>query len=144
MELYEYKQNPHIRERLKPGLDSDKSLSFNERIGLKITSLVGTMAAAYIFALLSMISLPAAIASGSTIILVSWVAQTFLQLVLLPIIIVGQNIQAKKSERRALATYLDADAILHENREIQNHLRSQDEKLNKLEESLSRLKQGSR
>lgn len=138
MESYEYKQHPHVKERQNPRLDSDQSLKLNEKIGLKITSLVGTMAAAYIFALLSIISLPAAIASGNTIILVSWVAQTFLQLVLLPIIIVGQNIQAKKSERRAIATYLDADALLHETREIQKHLKTQDGKLDKLVEMLSR------
>lgn len=139
MEPYDYKQHPHVKLRLNPGIDSDKSLSLNEKVGLKITSLVGTMAAAYIFAFLSMISLPAAITSGNIIIIVSWVAQTFLQLVLLPIIIVGQNIQSKKSERRAVATYMDADALLHENSEIQKHLKAQDVKLDKLEEMLTRL-----
>ena len=56
---------------------------------------------AYLFALLALISLPAAIQSGQPIIIVSWIAQTFLQLVLLPIIIVGQNVQAAASDARA-------------------------------------------
>ncbi len=53
-------------------------------------------------------------------------AQTFLQLVLLPVIIVGQNIQAKAADERAIATYEDAGAILEEAKEIQTHLGVQD------------------
>ena len=56
---------------------------------------------AYLFAFLALISLPAAIQSHDPIIIVAWIAQTFLQLVLLPIIIVGQNIQAAASDARA-------------------------------------------
>ena len=56
---------------------------------------------AYVFAALALVSLPAAIISGSPIIIVGWIAQTFLQLVLLPVIIVGQNIQAAASDDRA-------------------------------------------
>ena len=48
------------------------------------------MWAAYIFAGIALISLPAAIRSGDSLVIVAWVAQTFLQLVLLSIIMVGQ------------------------------------------------------
>ena len=67
------------------------------------------------------------------------VAQTFLQLVLLPVIIVGQNLQAAESEKRAIATYEDAGAILEEAREIQNHLSSQDKALNHLIDRIEQL-----
>ena len=90
------------------------------------------MWAAYVFFGLTLVSLPAAIASGNTLVIVSWVAQTFLQLVLLPIIIVGQNIQAKSSDERAIATYEDAGAILEEAKEIQSHLGAQDDALEHL------------
>ncbi|HEX9019527.1 MAG TPA: hypothetical protein VF806_10080 [Anaerolineaceae bacterium] len=73
----------------------------NTRLALLITRLVGSMWCAYLFALLALISLPAAIRSHDPIIIVAWVAQTFLQLVLLPIIIVGQNVQAASSDARA-------------------------------------------
>ena len=56
---------------------------------------------AYAFALLALISLPSALSSGNSIIIIGWIAQTFLQLVLLPIIIVGQNVQAAASDGRA-------------------------------------------
>ncbi len=71
---------------------------FNTNIAVLITKYVGSMWCAYIFALIALISLPAAITSHDPLIMVSWVAQTFLQLVLLPIIIVGQNVQAAASE----------------------------------------------
>ena len=73
----------------------------NTRMAVSITRLVGSMWCAYLFALLALISLPAAISSHSAIIIVAWIAQTFLQLVLLPIIIVGQNVQAAASDARA-------------------------------------------
>ena len=63
---------------------------FNQKLALKITNAVSTMWAAYIFAGIALISLPAAIRSGDSLVIVAWVAQTFLQLVLLSIIMVGQ------------------------------------------------------
>ncbi|MGB8214031.1 MAG: hypothetical protein WCE68_10780 [Anaerolineales bacterium] len=74
---------------------------FNTRVAVTITKSVGSMWCAYVFALLALISLPAAIASHDPVIIVSWIAQTFLQLVLLPIIIVGQNVQSAASDARA-------------------------------------------
>ncbi len=74
---------------------------FNTRVAVSITKSVGSMWCAYAFALLALISLPAAIQSHSAIVIVAWIAQTFLQLVLLPIIIVGQNVQAAASDARA-------------------------------------------
>jgi len=62
---------------------------------------VGSMWCAYVFAAIALIGLPGAIAQG-TLGIVQWIAQTLLQLVLLPIIIVGQNVQAAASDKRAL------------------------------------------
>jgi hypothetical protein len=78
---------------------------FNNRVALMVTKGVGTMWAAYAFALLTFISLPAAIASRSPIIIVAWIAQTFLQLILLPIIIVGQNVISASQDARAEADH---------------------------------------
>jgi hypothetical protein len=59
--------------------------------------------------------------------------------VLLPVIMVGQNLQAHESEKRAIATYDDAGAILEEAKEIQSHLSSQDVALNHLIDRLEAL-----
>jgi hypothetical protein len=66
---------------------------------------------AYVFALISLVALPAAIASHDPIIIVAWISQAFLQLVLLPIIIVGQNVQAEASDARALSDHETLIAI---------------------------------
>jgi hypothetical protein len=105
---------------------------FNTWLAVKVTNGVGTMWCAYAFAALALVSLPAAILSGNPVILVSWVSQTFLQLVLLSIIIVGQNVLAAASDKRAEATYEDADAVLHTALQIQDHLAAQDAEIEKI------------
>jgi hypothetical protein len=89
------------------------------------------MICAYVFILLAVYGLPTAIKAGPSG-LVLWCSSEFLQLVLLPIIIVGQNIQSKASDARAAQTYNDAEAILHEATELQKHLMAQDEVLSKI------------
>jgi hypothetical protein len=78
---------------------------FNKKLAAKITAMVSTMWCAYIFALIALISLPGAIKSGDTIIIVSWIAQTFLQLVLLSIIMVGQSVQSESVEQKINETH---------------------------------------
>jgi uncharacterized membrane protein len=95
----------------------------NTRLAVGITKVVGSMWCAYLFALIAIISLPAAIRSHDPIIIVAWIAQTFLQLVLLPIIIVGQNVQAATSDARAESdheTLLAIHTLTSEVHEIAN------------------------
>ncbi len=80
------------------------SLSLLDRVALFITAIVGTMWCAIVFTIIACISLPQAI-HGGTATTISWIAQTFLQLVLLSIIMVGQNLQSRHSELRADADY---------------------------------------
>ena len=72
----------------------------------KITSGVATMWCAYVFAAIALISLPNAIRTGDIITIVSWIAQTFLQLVLLSIIMVGQNAAAASVEQKITETHV--------------------------------------
>lgn len=76
--------------------------TFNTRVAEKITLLVSTMWCAYLFAAIALISLPAAIKSGSVVIIVAWIAQTFLQLVLLSIIMVGQQVAGAALEQKIM------------------------------------------
>ena len=85
---------------------------FNAKVALVITRSVGTMACAYFFAVIALISLPAAINSGQVIVIVAWIAQTFLQLVLLSIIMVGQSVQSAASDARAAKEFADTETIL--------------------------------
>jgi dolichyl-phosphate-mannose--protein O-mannosyl transferase len=84
---------------------------FNTWLAVIITRSVGTMWVAYIFAIIALISLPAAIQSGSVIVIIAWIAQTFFQLVLLPIIIVGQNVIQATNDARAEADHETLTAV---------------------------------
>jgi hypothetical protein len=67
--------------------------NFNEWLALKITKGVATMWCAYIFAILAVLGFP----YGSTSIpqYVQWFSQTFIQLTMLSIIMVGQDLLTK-------------------------------------------------
>src|ERR1700742_1460294 len=112
---------PKVREQLPRVVRFDpaeirKALrdveGFNAKLALVITRSVGTMACAYVFGVIAPISLPAAISSGQVIIIVAWIAQTFLQLVLLSIIMVGQTVQSAASDARAAKEFADTETIL--------------------------------
>jgi len=133
--IYEYVRHPRSQE-LREGhavrsidvrkVDHQNAIvRLNARIGLKVTLIVGTMWAAYLFTLLAFFALPSAIHQGTYYVVV-WLSSSFLQLVLLPIIIVGQNIQAAAADKRAEDTYKDAEAVLSEVERIQQHLEAQD------------------
>ena len=82
---------------------------FNGRLAVLITKSVGTMWAAYLFMIIALVSLPQAwnaFMHGDTVIGVSWLSQSFLQLVLLPIIIVVQNIISASQDARAEADHI--------------------------------------
>jgi len=135
--LFDYVPHPHMQQRQATGppkvaaaaakMHGQNALGrFNAKVGLRITLVVGTMWCAYAFTVLALVSAPTAFRSGDSLIIVAWIAQTFLQLVLLPIIIVGQNVQAAAADARAQATYDDAAAVLAEAKQIQAHLAAQD------------------
>jgi len=130
-------KHPRERSRVTTGpikthdqLRKDKlSHRINSYLAVKITGAVGTMWCAYLFALLALLSLPEVLRSGSLKDLVAWIAQTFLQLVLLSIIIVGQNISQVAADKRAEETFEDVTMSLDKAREIQSHLIDQDKEL---------------
>ena len=116
-QILEHIPHPHIEARKEFLKLREKPQSFNRWLAVKVTNAVGTMWCAYVFAIIAFISLPDAI-KGGTSSLIAWIAQTFLQLVLLSIIIVGQNVSAEKSDQQLDQTYKDAEALLHMNNEM--------------------------
>ncbi|HKT01741.1 MAG TPA: hypothetical protein VJT31_19625 [Rugosimonospora sp.] len=143
MGIYAHIPHPHIASRHAQGpvrvadqLPTGNPVSrFNTRVAVGVTRVVGSMWCAYAFALFDLISLPAAIRGGAAAI-VAWVAQTFLQLVLLSVIMVGQNVQAAAADKRSEATYHDASATLHEVAHVQEHLAAQDQLLTRIAEKI--------
>jgi len=84
---------------------------FNAKFAVLITRLVGTMWCAYLFAAIALIGLGPALKPGGEGI-IAWIAQTFLQLVLLSVIMVGQTVQSLAADARATNTFRDAETIL--------------------------------
>jgi hypothetical protein len=100
---------------------------FNAKLAVVITHAVGSMAMAYIFSVIALTSLPAILIEAGVltssdvpkfltkpglILIVAWIAQTFIQLVLLSIIMVGQDVQSIAADARAENTFKDTQAIL--------------------------------
>jgi DNA integrity scanning protein DisA with diadenylate cyclase activity len=137
---FHHQPHPRIAARTKAGppKSTDEHVGFNGRLALLLTTAVGTMWAAYVFAILALIALPSAL-GGGLLPLIQWVSQTFIQLVMLSVIMVGQNIVSRAADKRADMTYRDAEAIFHEAEQIQAHLKAQDDALNALLDKVQKL-----
>ncbi len=146
--IYDYARHPRIEERRASGPVKTRDMRLvnhpnifvrlNAKFGLRITLVVGTMWMAYVFTIIAFFALPDAIKQGTYFVIV-WLSSSFLQLVLLPIIIVGQNIQAKAADKRSEDTYKDGEAVLKESEEIQKHLLAQDEAISNILKRLETL-----
>jgi hypothetical protein len=96
--------------RLVKNIDVHPHQGFNRWLAVKVTNAVGTMWCAYAFAALALVVLPDAI-KGGTLTLVQWVSQTFIQLVMLSVIMVGQNVISAGQDARAEADHETLGAI---------------------------------
>jgi uncharacterized membrane protein len=132
-----HEPHPHTETRkLKaPPKVADEHIGFNGRLGAAITRSVGTMWAVY----------------NAIVIQVSWMAlatlgirqfakdpypfafllflSNIVQLLLMFVIMDGQQVLGQASHKLAVVTYQDAEATLHECLQMQKHLHAQDKAL---------------
>lgn len=80
------------------------------RLGVWITRGVGSMYCALMFVIIAIVATPGVFPAPVTAIAV-WTAQVLLQLVLLSVIMVGQNVQSVRSEQLIQETH---DAVMTE------------------------------
>jgi hypothetical protein len=113
----------HVHDHMPEGNDYQR---FNKKVAVAITQYVGTMTCFWMFCVLALCSLPSVLSGFSVfhgtfpawmvkisiIALVAWIAQTFLQLVLLPSIMVGQNLQNDAADARSSKTFEDVETVL--------------------------------
>ena len=113
----------HEEERAAGGL--------NETVAIWLTKSVGTMWTAYLFTLIAIVGLFAILGVFNPIIalLVAWASQTLIQLVLLPVIMVGQNVLGRKAELQADEAFKTTMSTYHDIEQIMQHLSAQDAEL---------------
>ena len=132
MSLYTAIRHPHshLRRKHGPVRLEHEHIGVNGRLAAWITARIGSMWTVYLCA------------GGTAIWMLLGSRQllgfdpypypfllfvgNLLQLLLIFVILLGQQILGRSADKRALQTYLDAEAILRDCEEIQNHLIAQD------------------
>jgi hypothetical protein len=86
---------------------------------------------AYLFAVLAFIGLFGLLGwlNPFVFLLTTWISQQFLQLVLLPVILVGQNVLSRKAELQADEQFHTTISTYHDIGQIMQHLSAQDAEL---------------
>jgi uncharacterized membrane protein len=137
--MTDFKHSPHPRLKERPPvppLTVDEHVGFNGRLGAAITRGVGTMWAFYIatafMGLWMILSEARVIAFDPYPFAFLLFLGNIVQLLLMFVILVGQQVLGASSDKRAVQTYQDAEAILHECLELQRHLTTQDQSLDSL------------
>jgi len=143
MENVEFVHHPHPhtekRKLQPPPKVADQHIGVNGRLGAAITRRVGTMWAFYVAA--------ATMATWMVLAGFAWgplhgidpypfafllFLGNIVQLLLMFVIMVGQQVLGAASDKRAVVTYQDAEAILHECLQMQEHLTAQDRALERM------------
>lgn len=140
--LYEHVRHPHKPINVAVLHKQEQTdAGFNTRLAVWLTMHVGTMQTAYSFVVLAIIGLLGilGILPPVIIVLIAWFSQTFLQLVLLPVISVGQNVLGRKAELMAEEQFQTTQKTYHDTEQMINHLSGQDVEL--LKQTAELLKQ---
>lgn len=137
-------QHPWIEERKfrRPARVRDQYVGLNGRIAAVITEGVGSMWAFYAATLFQLGWIGLAVLGVIRFDPYPFAFLLFLsslaQLVLMFVILVGQQVLGSAADQRSEQTFRDAEAVLHECRRLQRHLTAQDELIAKLSQVVER------
>jgi len=130
--LFPHEPHQHQPRNVNLVHETEQAASgFNTRLAVALTKWVGTMWTAYVFVLLAIVGLLGLLnlLNPITFLLATWVSQQFLQLVLLPVILVGQNVLSRKAELQADEQFHTTMSTYHDIEQIMQHLSAQDAEL---------------
>ena len=138
--LYPHNPHPHKPNNTN-AVHAQEQQGVNAKIAVLLTGLVGSMPTAYLFVLLAVIGLLGitGILPPVAAILIAWLSQTLIQLVLLPVIMVGQNVLNRKAEIQADEDFNINQKSFYDIEQVMQHLQAQDAELGKHTESLEKL-----
>jgi len=128
MLLFQHRKHPHELQNANALHKLEQEVSgINTKIAVALTRAVGTMPTAYIFAILAILGFPG---TGATpTMYVQWVSQTFIQLVMLPVLAVGQQVLGRHQEIMAEQQFKTTENTYHDIEQIIQHLSMQDSKI---------------
>lgn len=129
-----FHHEPHLHQPRNVNLIHEEERAaggFNEKVAIWLTKSVGTMWTAYTFAVIAIVGLFAILGVFTPIValLVAWASQTLIQLVLLPVIMVGQNVLGRKAELQADEAFKTTMSTYHDIEQMMLHLAAQDAEL---------------
>lgn len=142
MSLFKRELHPH--KPMNPNVLHELELmaaSFSQRVAIGLTKAVGTMACAYLFALLAIAGFPGLLGPFASQ-MVQWISQTFIQLVMLSVIMVGQSVLGRKQEIQSDEQFNTTVKTYHDIEQVLKHLEAQDQELIKQTQLLLELLQG--
>jgi hypothetical protein len=84
----------------------------NAKVAVLLTKVVGTMWAFWVFNGIALVSLPSAIQTGQLTVIINWISSNWIQLILLPALMVGQNLQNVAADARSAKTFEDVETVL--------------------------------
>lgn len=126
--LFHHEPHQHQPRNVNMLHEAEKAASgINQKIAIGLTKAVGTMICAYIFAILAIIGFPGFNATPTQ--WVQWTSQTFIQLVMLSVIMVGQSVLGRKQELQADEQFNTTMSTYHDIEQIMEHLVAQDAEL---------------
>lgn len=127
--LFQHKKHEHTPRNINEVHKASQGI--NARIAVFLTTVIGSMPTAYVFVVLAFTGLLAILGVLSPLIalLVAWLSQTFIQLVLLPVIMVGQNVLNEKQALQADEQFATTQKIYHDLEQAVEHLSEQDKEL---------------
>lgn len=128
--LHVHQKYPHIPRNVNV-LHQEERTGINDRIAVFLTHTVGSMPTAYLFVILAFIGLLGILGIFSPLValLIAWLSQTLIQLVLLPVIMVGSNVIGRHAEIQADEQFQTTQKSYHDLEQIMLHLEAQDREL---------------
>jgi uncharacterized membrane protein len=130
--LFRHEPHQHQPRNVNLLMEAEQAASgFNSKLAVTLTQGTGTMWTAYAFAVLAIIGLFGLLGwlNPFVFLLTTWISQQFLQLVLLPVILVGQNVLSHKAELQADEEFRTTMSTYHDIEQIMQHLSAQDAEL---------------
>ncbi len=128
--MYKLKPHPHV---INPKDLLKKEKTFNDNFAIWIATHVGSMYCFYLFNVIAFLSAKSAFQTHNLVPIVNWVSSNWIQLILLPAIMVAQNVSQQATDAKAEADHMTLTYLANLQDEQMTELKSQTQLLESLQ-----------